>query len=110
MWTSPGGSTGTRFELPLLASAMDGVVDTRTAGIIGKIGGLGVLNLEGIQTRYEEADAELERIAQMPAGEATRGLQEVYREPIKPELIAQRIKEIKAQGVIGRPARSRRSG
>ncbi len=63
------------------------------------IGGLGVLNLEGIQTRYEEADAELERIAQMPPAEATRGLQEVYQEPIKPELIAQRIKEIKAQGV-----------
>ena len=52
---------------------MDGVVDTRTAGIIGKIGGLGVLNLEGIQTRYEEADAELERIAAMPAPRRPRG-------------------------------------
>ena len=90
---------GHTFELPLLASAMDGVVDTRTAGIIGKIGGLAVLNLEGIQTRYEEADAELERIAAMPPAEATRGLQQVYQEPIKPELIAQRIREIKAQGV-----------
>lgn len=90
---------GHTFELPLLASAMDGVVDTRTAGIIGKIGGLAVLNLEGIQTRYEEADAELERISTMPPAEATRGLQEIYQEPIKPELIAQRIKEIKAQGV-----------
>lgn len=90
---------GHTFELPLLASAMDGVVDTRTAGIIGKAGGLGVLNLEGIQTRYEEADAELERISRLPVPEATRGLQEVYREPIKPELIAQRIREIKEQGV-----------
>jgi IMP dehydrogenase len=90
---------GHTFELPLLASAMDGVVDTRTAGIIGRAGGLGVLNLEGIQTRYEEADAELERIASLPVPEATRGLQEVYREPIKPELIAQRIREIKDQGV-----------
>jgi IMP dehydrogenase len=90
---------GHTFELPLLASAMDGVVDTRTAGIIGKIGGLAVLNLEGIQTRYEEADAELERISKMPPAEATRGLQEIYQEPIKPELIAQRIKEVKAQGV-----------
>jgi len=90
---------GHTFELPLLASAMDGVVDTRTAGLIGKIGGLAVLNLEGIQTRYEEADAELERIAKMPPAEATRGLQEVYQAPIRPELIAQRIKEIKAQGV-----------
>jgi IMP dehydrogenase len=90
---------GHTFELPLLASAMDGVVDTRTAGIIGRAGGLGVLNLEGIQTRYEDADAELERIASLPVPEATRGLQEVYREPIKPELIAQRIREIKDQGV-----------
>jgi IMP dehydrogenase len=89
-----------QFELPLLASAMDGVVDVRTAGIIGKLGGLGVLNLEGIQVRYEEADAELERIAQYPPDQATRGLQEIYREPIKPELIAQRIREIKAQGVV----------
>jgi IMP dehydrogenase len=89
-----------RFELPLLASAMDGVVDVRTAGIIGKLGGLGVLNLEGIQVRYEEADAELERIASYPPDQATRGLQEIYREPIKPELIAQRIREIKAQGVV----------
>lgn len=91
---------GHELELPILASAMDGVVDTRTAGIIGRIGGLGVLNLEGIQTRYEEADAELERIARLPVPEATRGLQEVYREPIKPELIAQRIREIKSQGVL----------
>ena len=90
---------GHSFELPLLASAMDGVVNTRTAGIIGQIGGLGVLNLEGIQTRYEEADAELERISKMPPEQATRGLQEVYQEPIKPELIARRIKEVKAQGV-----------
>ncbi|MEQ8834378.1 MAG: GuaB3 family IMP dehydrogenase-related protein [Miltoncostaeaceae bacterium] len=90
---------GHRFELPLLASAMDGVVDPRTAGIIGKAGGLAVLNLEGIQTRYEDADAQLARIAEMPVAEATRGLQEVYREPIKPELIARRIKEIKDQGV-----------
>ncbi len=89
-----------KFDLPLLASAMDGVVDVRTAGIIGKLGGLGVLNLEGIQSRYEEADAELERIASYPPDQATRGLQEIYREPIKPELIAQRIREIKAQGVV----------
>lgn len=95
-WTL-GGHT---LELPLLASAMDGVVDTRTAGIIGKAGGLGVLNLEGIQTRYEEADAQLERISQLPVPEATRGLQQVYREPVKPELIAERIREVKAQGVL----------
>ena len=66
---------GHTFDIPLLASAMDGVVDTRSAGIMGKLGGLAVLNLEGIQTRYEEADAELERIAGLPVEEATRGLQ-----------------------------------
>ena len=80
-----------RFELPLLASAMDGVVSPATAGIIGKLGGLAVLNLEGILTRYEDADEQLERIAQLPKEQATREMQEIYQEPIKPELIAQRI-------------------
>ena len=55
-----------RFELPLLASAMDGVVSPETAGIIGKLGGLGVLNLEGIWSRYEDADAKLDEIAAAP--------------------------------------------
>jgi IMP dehydrogenase len=89
-----------RFELPLLASAMDGVVSPRTAGIIGKLGGLAVLNLEGIFTRYEDADDMLERIAGLPKDVATREMQEIYREPLKPELIAQRIREIKAEGVV----------
>jgi IMP dehydrogenase len=88
------------FDVPLLASAMDGVVSPRTAAIIGRLGGLAVLNLEGIQTRYEEPDAEFQRIAAFPAEEATRGMQEIYREPIKPELIAQRIRDIKAEGVV----------
>ncbi len=91
---------GITLELPLLASAMDGVVSPFTAGIIGKLGGLAVLNLEGIQTRYEEPDAELERIAALPPEEATRGLQEVYTKPVQPELIAERIREIKSQGVV----------
>src|SRR3989449_5207894 len=89
-----------RFELPLLASAMDGVVSPRTAGIIGRLGGLAVLNLEGIWTRYEDADAQLQRIAQLPKELATREMQDIYREPIKPELIAQRIAEIKEQKVV----------
>jgi IMP dehydrogenase len=89
-----------RFELPLLASAMDGVVSPRTAGIIGRLGGLGVLNLEGIQTRYQEPDAELERIAAMPVAEATRGLQEVYTKPIDPDLMTERIREVKSAGVV----------
>jgi IMP dehydrogenase len=89
-----------RFELPLLASAMDGVVSPETAGIIGKLGGLAVLNLEGIFTRYEDADEELERIADLPRDHATQEMQRIYQEPVKPELIAQRIREIKDQGVV----------
>src|SRR3954463_12972375 len=89
-----------RFELPLLASAMDGVVSPETAGILGRLGGLAVLHLEGIWTRYEDADAQLERIAHLDREEATREMQEIYSEPVKPELITQRIEEIKAQGVV----------
>jgi IMP dehydrogenase len=89
-----------QFELPLLAAAMDAVVSPATAGIIGKLGGLAVLNLEGIFTRYEDADAQLERIASMPTEGATREMQEIYCEPIRPELIAERIAEIKEQKVV----------
>src|SRR3712207_5055280 len=89
-----------RFELPLLASAMDGVVSPQTAGIIGKLGGLAVLNLEGIWTRYEDADAQLAYIAEQPKETATQVMQKVYSEPVKPELIAQRIREIKDHGVV----------
>src|SRR5436190_1791499 len=89
-----------RFELPLLASAMDGVVSPETAVALGRLGGLAVLNLEGIFTRYEDADEQLERIAQLPKEEATREMQEIYQEPVKPELIARRVEEIKSQGVV----------
>ena len=89
-----------RFELPMLASAMDGVVSPSTAGAIGRLGGLAVLNLEGVFTRYEDADEQLERIAELPKEHATREMQEIYLEPVKEELIAQRIREIKAEGVV----------
>ena len=89
-----------RFELPLLAAALDGVVSPKTAGIIGRLGGLAVLNLEGIFCRYEDADTQLDRIASLPQHEATRVMQDIYREPVKRELIAQRIREIKEQGVV----------
>jgi IMP dehydrogenase len=89
-----------RFELPLLASAMDGVVSPRTAGIVGRLGGVAVLNLEGIFTRYEDAEEQLERIAELPPQQATREMQEIYRAPVQPELIVQRIREIKEQGVV----------
>ncbi len=89
-----------RFDLPLLASAMDGVVSPATAGLVGKLGGLAVLNLEGIFTRYADAEEQLERIAGLPKDVATREMQEIYRAPLQPELIAQRISEIKDQGVV----------
>ena len=89
-----------RFELPLMASAMDGVVSPRTAGIVGHLGGLAVLNLEGIWTRYEDAGEQLERIATLPKEVATREMQAIYQSPIQPDLIAQRIREIKDQGVV----------
>ncbi len=89
-----------RFELPLLASAMDGVVSPTTAIEIGRLGGLAVLNLEGVFTRYADADDQLARIAELPKDSATREMQEIYREPLKPELIGERIAEIKASGVV----------
>jgi IMP dehydrogenase len=89
-----------RFELPMLAAAMDGVVSPRTAGLVGKLGGLAVLNLEGIWTRYEDADSQLERISKLPPEQATREMQKIYSEPVKAELVAQRVREIKAEGVV----------
>ena len=88
------------FELPLLGAALDGVVSPETAGVIGKLGGLAVLNLEGIFCRYEDADSQLERISTFSKDIATREMQDIYREPVKPELIAQRIREIKEHGVV----------
>src|SRR5919112_1540318 len=76
-----------RFDLPLLAAAMDGVVSPHTAGVVGKLGGLAVLNLEGIWCRYEDADAQLERIAQLPKEHATAEMQRIYEAPIQEELI-----------------------
>jgi IMP dehydrogenase len=88
------------LELPVLASAMDGVVSPQTATLVGRLGGLGVLNLEGIFTRYDKADEQLERIAKLSPAEATKGMQEIYRKPIDPELVRKRIREIKAGGVL----------
>src|SRR5215218_4338397 len=88
------------LELPLLGSAMDGVISPATAIQLGKLGGLGVLNLEGIYTRYQNPDAELERISKLRKDSATRGLQEIYARPVEPKLIAARIEEIKRAGVL----------
>lgn len=88
------------LSMPFLASAMDGVVDPAMAIAIGRLGGLGVLNLEGLQTRYHDPEAVLEEIAALPREEATRGIQRIYREPIKPELIGKRVSQIKDSGVV----------
>lgn len=89
-----------KLELPCLASAMDGVVDPGFAVTMGRLGGLAVLNLEGVQTRYADAGEQLAHIASLPKDTATRTMQEIYKEPVKAELVAERIREIKAGGVL----------
>jgi len=88
-----------KFELPLLAAPMDSVVSPETAIAIGKLGGLGVLNLEGLWTRYDDPRIPLGEIASMPDKHATRRMQEIYSAPIRPELIKERIKQIRDSGV-----------
>jgi IMP dehydrogenase len=88
------------LDLPCLASALDAAVDPTSAGIIGSLGGLAVLNLEGLQTRYEDPGPVFEEIASLPEHKATRVMQDIYAEPIKEELIFRRVQEIKDKGVI----------
>ncbi|HEY7873537.1 MAG TPA: GuaB3 family IMP dehydrogenase-related protein, partial [Actinomycetota bacterium] len=88
------------FELPLMASAMDGVVSPRAAVEIGRLGGLAVLNLEGLQTRYDDVDSVLAEIAELTPEKATARMQELYAADIKEELIYKRIREIKEGGVV----------
>jgi IMP dehydrogenase len=89
-----------RFDLPLMASAMDGVVSPATAIEIGRLGGVGVLNLEGLWTRYEDPEGLFEEISKLDVDKATARMQEIYAAPIIPELVGQRIREIKAAGVV----------
>ncbi len=88
-----------QFEIPVLAAPMDSVVSPATAIQIGKLGGLGVLNLEGLWTRYEDPEPLLKEISELPAAESTRRMQEIYAEPIKPELVSSRLAEVRAAGV-----------
>lgn len=88
-----------KLELPMMAAAMDGVVSPATAIEIGQLGGLACLNLEGLWTRYEDPEPIFEEIASLSSEKATRRMQELYAEPLKEELIGQRIREIKAGGV-----------
>jgi IMP dehydrogenase len=91
---------GVEREIPIIASAMDGVVDVGMAIELSKLGAFGVINLEGIQTRYEDPNPILDRIASVGKDEFVTLMQELYAEPIKPELITQRVKEVKSQGGI----------
>ncbi len=88
------------FDLPVMGAAMDGVISPATAIEIGKLGGVGVLNLEGLWTRYDDPLPIYDEIAGLPDEKATRRMQELYAEPIKEELIGKRIAEIKGGGVI----------
>ena len=88
-----------KFDIPMMAAPMDSVVSPETAIAIGKLGGLGVLNLEGLWTRYEDPRIPLGEIASMPDKHATRRMQEIYSAPIRPELIKERIKTIRDSGV-----------
>jgi IMP dehydrogenase len=87
------------LKIPIIASAMDGVTDVRFCIAMGKLGGLGVINLEGIQTRYENPDEVLEKIVKAGKEDVTSLIQKFYTEPIKEELIARRIMELKKGGV-----------
>ena len=87
------------FDLPMLGSAMDGVISPRSAIEIGKLGGLGVLNLEGLWTRYEDPMPLFEEIMTLDNDKATGRMQQMYEEPIKMELVTARIKELKDAGI-----------
>src|SRR5678815_781254 len=87
------------LKIPILASAMDGVVDVRFAIEMSRLGGLAVLNLEGVQTRYKNPSEVLEKIVQADKAEITALLQKIYQEPVQEDLIAARIREIKDAGV-----------
>ena len=105
---------GLRLAIPVLASAMDAVVDVRFAGELARLGGVAVLNLEGVQARYDEPDALLQRIASAPDDEIQSLLAEVYQQPIRDELVMRRITELRAAGspavVSATPAVARRFG
>lgn len=91
---------GIQRPIPIIASAMDGVVDVRMAILLSELGAFGVLNLDGIQTRYADPDEVLDQIASVGKDEFVPLMQRLYSEPVKPELIQERIRQIKASGAI----------
>ena len=88
------------LKIPILASAMDGVVDVRFAVAMSKLGGLAVLNLEGVQTRYKNPQEVLQKIVEADKAEITALLQKIYQEPVQEDLIAARIRQIKDGGAL----------
>jgi len=89
-----------QFDLPVIASGMDGVVSPSTAIAFGRLGAVAALNLEGLWTRYEDPTPLLAEIAEAHDDTVNERLREIYREPVKPDLIVQRVKEIRSAGVI----------
>ncbi len=89
-----------RFDLPLMAAAMDSAVSPATGIEVGRLGGLAVLNLEGLWTRYEDPTDVFEEIAALPPETATARMQEIYLQPIEPDLIGRRIEEMKQAGIV----------
>ena len=88
------------FGMPLIAAPMDSVVSPATAIALGKLGGVGVLNLEGVWTRYEDPEKVLAKIRDLKPAEATARMQQIYAAPVRPELITARLAEIRAAGVV----------
>lgn len=86
---------GKRYRVPIMAAAMDGVVDVKFAVEMGRLGGIAVLNLDGVQTRYENPGSVLDQISKATPQEATKLVQSLYTKPIKEKLIAHRVEEIK---------------
>ena len=105
---------GIDLAIPIIASAMDAVVDVRMAGALAGLGGLAIINLEGVQTRYDDPDEILARIAAAADADVQELLAEVYRQPVREDLIARRLDEIHAEGskaaVAATPAAARRFG
>ena len=87
------------FDVPVIGAPMDSVTSPATAIAMGKMGALGVLDLEGLWTRYDDPQPLLDEIAELPAESATERIQQIYAEPIKPELIVERLHEIRDAGV-----------
>src|ERR1043165_7786296 len=100
-WRLPRRNAGPLdFKIPILASAMDGVVDVPFAIEMSKLGGLAVLNLEGVQTRYKNPKEVLQKVVETDKAEITALLQKIYQEPVQEDLIAARIKQMKDSGAI----------